>query len=72
MILYSGGLGGGEYQSELHKEQRRRSIILLPPPSLMVSAPFSPHLYSPWLAAGLTSDEVVPDFSAMYSGTPDR
>lgn len=39
--------------------------------SLMVSVPYSPHLWSAWVAAGLTEDEVVPDFSAMYSGTPD-
>ena len=33
---------------------------------------FSRHLYSSWVAAGLTKDDLVPDFSAMYSGTPDR
>ena len=38
----------------------------------MVSAPYSRHLYSPWVAAGLTEEGSVPDFSAMYSGTPDR
>ena len=32
----------------------------------------SRHLYSSWVAAGLTKDDLVPDFSAMYSGTPDR
>jgi len=39
--------------------------------SLMVSVPYSRHLYSSWVAAGLTKDDLVPDFSAMYSGTPD-
>ena len=40
--------------------------------SLMVSAPYSRHLYSSWVAAGLTKADIAPDFSAMYSGTPDR
>jgi len=39
--------------------------------SLMVSVPYSRHLYSSWVATGLTKDDLVPDFSAMYSGTPD-
>ena len=39
--------------------------------SLMVSVPYSLHLYSTWAAVGLTKDTALPDFSAMYSGTPD-
>jgi len=39
--------------------------------SLMVSVPYSLHLYSSWVAVGLTDDQSLPDFSAMYSGTPD-
>ena len=39
--------------------------------SLMVSVPYSFHLYSSWVSVGLTNDEALPDFSAMYSGTPD-
>ena len=29
------------------------------------------HLWSSWAAVGLTKDSALPDFSAMYSGTPD-
>ena len=29
------------------------------------------HLWSSWTAVGLTKDSALPDFSAMYSGTPD-
>jgi hypothetical protein len=39
--------------------------------SLMVSVPYNQHLWSSWVAAGLTKNTSVPDFSAMYSGTPD-
>ena len=39
--------------------------------SLMVSVPYSLHLWSSWAAVGLTKDAALPDFSAMYSGTPD-
>ena len=39
--------------------------------SLMVSVPYSLHLWSSWAAVGLTKDSALPDFSAMYSGTPD-
>ena len=37
----------------------------------MVSVPYSFRLYSSWVSVGLTNDEALPDFSAMYSGTPD-
>ena len=39
--------------------------------SLMVSVPYSLHLWSAWVAAGLTTDSSLPDFRAMYYGTPD-
>ena len=39
--------------------------------SLMVSVPYNQHLWSSWVAAGITKDNSVPDFNAMYSGTPD-
>jgi len=39
--------------------------------SLMVSVPYNQHLWSLWVAAGLTEATSVPDFNAMYSGTPD-
>jgi len=39
--------------------------------SLMVSVPYNQHLWSSWVAAGITKDTSVPDFNAMYSGTPD-
>ena len=39
--------------------------------SLMVSVPYSLHLWSAWVAAGLTKDSALPDFNAMYYGTPD-
>ena len=39
--------------------------------SLMVSVPYSLHLWSAWVAAGLTKDSSLPDFRAMYYGTPD-
>ena len=39
--------------------------------SLMLSVPYSLHLWSAWAAVGLTKDAALPDFSAMYSGTPD-
>ena len=39
--------------------------------SLMLSVPYSLHLWSAWVAAGLTKDSALPDFSAMYYGTPD-
>lgn len=39
--------------------------------SLMVSVPYSLHLWSSWVGVGLTKDQDLPDFSAMYSGTPD-
>ena len=39
--------------------------------SLMISVPYNQHLWSSWVAAGLTKDTSVPDFNAMYSGTPD-
>jgi len=40
--------------------------------SLMLSVPYSQHLYSVWIAAGLTDASMAqPDFTAMYSGTPD-
>jgi len=39
--------------------------------SLMISVPYNQHLWSCWVAAGLTKDTSVPDFNAMYSGTPD-
>ena len=39
--------------------------------SLMVSVPYSLHLWSSWVGVGLTKDTDLPDFSAMYSGTPD-
>lgn len=39
--------------------------------SLMVSVPYNPQLYSAWVATGITAAASVPDFNAMYSGTPD-
>jgi len=39
--------------------------------SLMVSVPYSQHWWSMWVATGLTNQNLVPDFNAMYSGTPD-
>ena len=39
--------------------------------SLMVSVPWSLHLWAAWVAAGLTKDSSLPDFRAMYYGTPD-
>jgi len=39
--------------------------------SLMISVPYNQHLWSSWVAAGLTRTDSVPDFNAMYSGTPD-
>ena len=39
--------------------------------SLMLSVPYSLHLWSAWVAAGLTKDSALPDFRAMYYGTPD-
>jgi len=39
--------------------------------SLMISVPYNQHLWSSWVAAGLTKSNSVPDFNAMYSGTPD-
>ena len=39
--------------------------------SLMISVPYNQHLWSLWVAAGLTESTSVPDFNAMYSGTPD-
>jgi len=39
--------------------------------SLMVMVPYSLHFWSTWAAVGLTKDNALPDFSAMYSGTPD-
>jgi len=39
--------------------------------SLMVSVPYDQHLWSPWVAAGITHMGILPDFNAMYSGTPD-
>ena len=39
--------------------------------SLMISIPYNQHFWASWVAAGLTSSSAVPDFTAMYSGTPD-
>ena len=39
--------------------------------SLMISIPYNTHLWSSWVAAGITDKKTVPDFTAMYSGTQD-
>ena len=39
--------------------------------SLMVSIPYNPQLWDSWVAVGITASHRVPDYNAMYSGTPD-
>lgn len=65
LFQQSGGLTG--VAGAFHWQVGDTGTVL----NLMISVPYNPHLWSTWAAMGLTKMAAVPDFAALYSGTPD-